>query len=209
MQIKTIIKRVENVKDFDLSVNEALKQGWILKKREIRWADQPNTHQVYMRNMLYAELVKGDEPEELEIKVKYFNENQPRLEKITVGDWIDLSVRVGVHISSKNDVTMIPLGIGMILPEGYEAHILPRSSTAKQYGIVMANSMGIVDNSYSGNEDEWKFPAIAINDEHSTFIPTGARIAQFRIVKNQPPIRFTTVEKLNDVSRGGFGSTGH
>ena len=93
----------------------------------------------------------------------------------------------------------------MILPEGYEAHVLPRSSTAGKFGIICANSMGVIDNSYSGNEDEWRFPAYAIRN---TIITKGDRICQFRIVKNQPELEFEVVEHLNDISRGGIGSTG-
>ena len=93
----------------------------------------------------------------------------------------------------------------MILPEGYEAHIAPRSSTFKNFGIISANSIGIIDNSYSGNNDEWHFPAIALRDTH---IKKGDRICQFRIVKNQPRLYFEQVSYLNDKSRGGIGSTG-
>ena len=100
---------------------------------------------------------------------------------------------------------MLSLGVGMILPTGYEAHVLPRSSTPSKFGIIMANSMGVIDNSYNGDTDEWRFPAIAWRD---TIINKGDRIAQFRIVKNQPVIEFDTVDYLNDNSRGGIGSTG-
>lgn len=105
----------------------------------------------------------------------------------------------------KGEYYLIPLGVGMILPYGYEAHVLPRSSTPSKFGIILANSMGIIDNSYSGDNDEWKFPAIAIRD---TMIEKGDRIAQFRIMKNQPRIDFERVLHLNKKSRGGIGSTG-
>ena len=139
------------------------------------------------------------------IKIKYFDDDIERIEKITVGDWIDLRCAKTTHFG-KGDYKLIPLGVGMILPDGYEAHVLPRSSTPNKFGIVMANSMGVIDNSYSGDEDEWKFPAIAFKN---TSVWKGDRIAQFRIVKNQPSIEFEVVDHLNDVSRGGFGSTGH
>jgi dUTP pyrophosphatase len=100
---------------------------------------------------------------------------------------------------------LIRLGVGMILPAGYEALVLPRSSTPSKFGITLANSMGVIDNSYCGDADEWKFPAIAIRD---TVIHKGDRIAQFRIVENQPRLIFDTVSKLKAKSRGGIGSTG-
>ena len=137
------------------------------------------------------------------IKIKYFADIQ-KIEKITQGDWIDLRAAADVTLK-KDEMSIIPLGVGMILPEGYEAIVAPRSSTPKKFGIICANSMGIIDNSYSGNTDEWKFPAIAIC---GTTIEKGDRICQFRIIKNQPPIIFEEVDHLNEKSRGGFGSTG-
>ena len=97
------------------------------------------------------------------------------------------------------------LGVGMILPEGYEAHVAPRSSTFKNFGIIATNSVGVIDNSFCGEEDEWKMPAYALRD---TVIRKNDRICQFRIMEKQPPIEFETVEHLKDKSRGGFGSTG-
>ena len=137
------------------------------------------------------------------IKIKYFADIQ-KIEKIMQGDWIDLRAAADVTLK-KDEMSIIPLGVGMILPEGYEALVVPRSSTPKKFGIICANSMGIIDNSYSGNTDEWKFPAIAIRD---TTIKKGDRICQFRIIKNQPPIIFEEVDHMNEKSRGGFGSTG-
>ena len=142
--------------------------------------------------------------ETVEIKIKYFDKEIETIEKIAVGDWIDLRAAKTARIV-KGDLYAIPLGIGMILPEGYEAHLLPRSSTASKFGILCGNSMGVIDNSYSGDEDEWKFLAYAIRD---TIINKGDRICQFRIMEKMPEIKFTTVEHLNDISRGGFGSTG-
>ena len=100
---------------------------------------------------------------------------------------------------------LIPLGIGMEIPSGYEAWVVPRSSTPKHFGIIMANSIGIIDNSYNGDNDQWHFPAIAIKD---TIIEKGDRICQFRIMVNQPKFFFEEVEHLNEVSRNGIGSTG-
>ena len=93
----------------------------------------------------------------------------------------------------------------MILPDNYEAHIVPRSSTFKKWGIIQTNHCGIVDNSYSGNNDQWLMPVLAIRD---TEIKINDRICQFRIIERQPEIEFEEVERLNDTDRGGFGSTG-
>jgi dUTP pyrophosphatase len=139
----------------------------------------------------------------MKIKIKYFSDIE-QIHKITVGDWIDLRAAETTVLKS-GEYALIPLGVGMVLPDGYEAHVLPRSSTPSKFGIMCANSMGIIDNSYSGDADEWKFPAVAIRD---TVIEKGDRIAQFRIVKNQPSIEFEVVGHLNEVSRGGIGSTG-
>lgn len=140
----------------------------------------------------------------IEIKIKYFDEEIEKVEKIVVGDWIDLRAAETVKLS-KGEFALIPLGIGMILPDGYEAYLLPRSSTPNKFGVMMANSMGVIDNSYSGDADEWKFPAVAIRD---TEIKKGDRIAQFRVMKNQQTIKFEIVKRLRDKNRGGFGSTG-
>lgn len=140
----------------------------------------------------------------MKIKIKYFSSDIEPIEKIAVGDWIDLRAAMTVYLK-KGDYVLIPLGVGMILPDGYEAYLLPRSSTPSKFGVIMANSMGVIDNSYSGDADEWHFPAVAIRD---TVIHKGDRIAQFRIVENQPYIEFEVVEHLNEVSRGGIGSTG-
>lgn len=138
------------------------------------------------------------------IKIKYFEPDLEYIEKIAVGDWIDLRSAERVEMKA-GEYRLIRLGVGMILPKGYEALVLPRSSTPKKFGIMLGNSMGVIDNSYSGDADEWKFPAVAIRD---TVIEKGDRIAQFRIVENQPSIVFEVVDHLNEVSRGGIGSTG-
>lgn len=143
-------------------------------------------------------------PDTLEIKVKYFDKDIEQIQKISVGDWLDLRSADRVELKA-GEYKLLRLGVGMILPDGYEALVLPRSSTPGYFGIMCANSMGVIDNSYSGDADEWRFPAVAIRD---TVINKGDRIAQFRIIKNQPAIEFKTVEHLNDVSRGGIGSTG-
>lgn len=137
------------------------------------------------------------------IKIKYFTDIE-HIEKISQGDWIDLRAAETVSLS-KGEFKLISLGVGMILPDGYEAHIVPRSSTFKKFHIIQTNHIGIIDNSYCGEQDEWKLPALAVED---TVINKNDRICQFRIVKKQPEIVFEQVEKLSDTSRGGFGSTG-
>ena len=99
----------------------------------------------------------------------------------------------------------IPLGVAMKLPDGYEAHLAPRSSTYKNFGIICANSLGIIDNSYCGENDQWCFPAIALRD---TVIHKNDRICQFRIVEKQPKLNLVEVDHLTDPDRGGLGSTG-
>lgn len=138
------------------------------------------------------------------IKIKYHNPDLAKIEKIEVGDWIDLRAAENVKLIA-GEFKLINLGISMKLPEGYEAHVVPRSSTFKTWGILQTNSMGIIDNSYSGTNDIWRFPAYAIRD---TEIKVNDRLCQFRIVKKQPQVEFIEVDKLDDTDRGGFGSTG-
>ena len=137
------------------------------------------------------------------IKIKYHNDIRP-LEILDNGDWIDLRAAEDVNLE-KGDFRLISLGVSMKLPEGYEAHIVPRSSTFKHWGIIQANHMGVIDNSYCGDNDIWKFHAIATRD---AVIYKNDRICQFRIMKKQPCVRFDTVEHLNGPDRGGFGSSG-
>lgn len=148
------------------------------------------------------ELLEQQKGSPLSIKVKYFTDIPP-LVKIDKGDWIDLRAACDLEIEAGKKYK-IPLGVGMILPEGYEAHIRPRSSTIDNFGLLMACS-GIIDNDYNGNDDQWFFSAVAMFD---ATIKKGDRICQFRIVKNMPDATLDTVENLNEVSRGGFGSTG-
>ena len=138
------------------------------------------------------------------IKIKYFTNDIVHLEKLSQGDWIDLRTSKDIELH-RGEFQLIPLGVGMILPEGYEAHIVPRSSTFMKYGIIQTNHVGIIDNSYSGEKDEWKMAVYAFANN---VIPKNTRICQFRIVEKQPPIEFEVVEHLNSDSRGGFGSTG-
>lgn len=138
------------------------------------------------------------------IKIKYLRNNIDKIQEIDKGDWIDLRAAETIEMKA-GDFKLIKLGIAMQLPEGYEAHIAPRSSTFKRYGIIQTNSIGIVDNSYCGDNDEWCMPAYALRD---TVINVNDRICQFRIVKKQPKIEFEEVETLGNKDRGGFGSTG-
>lgn len=141
-----------------------------------------------------------------EIKIKYFDKEMPELKPTegTKSDWIDLRAAETIELK-KGEFKLIPLGVAMQLPEGYEAHVVPRSSTFKNFKILQTNSVGIIDNSFSGNSDQWFFPALAIED---TVVNRFDRICQFRIVKKQPQIEFTTVESLGNPDRGGHGSTG-
>ena len=138
------------------------------------------------------------------IKIKYFDNEIDKIEKISKGDLIDLRAAETVEMK-KGDFKLIKLGVGMKLPEGYKANVYPRSSTYKNFGIILANSVGQIDNSYSGDKDEWRFPAIAMRD---TIIHKNDRICQFEIQKIQPEIEFIEVERLDEKSRGGIGSTG-
>lgn len=138
------------------------------------------------------------------INIKYFDEDVQEIEKIDIGDWIDLRSRKNLEYIS-GAYFEVPLNVAMQLPEGYEANVVPRSSSFKNHGIVMVNSLAVIDNSYSGNKDEWVMPVYSIRDGE---IEKGDRIAQFRIVKQQPPVEFNKVNKLSEKSRGGLGSTG-
>lgn len=138
------------------------------------------------------------------IKIKYHTNEIDKIKEIAVGDWIDLRAAETVLLH-KGDFALISLGISMKLPDGYEAHVVPRSSTFKKWGVLQTNSMGIIDNSYSGTNDIWRFPALAVRD---TVINKNDRICQFRIVKRQPTVEFEEMDTLDAVDRGGFGSTG-
>lgn len=140
----------------------------------------------------------------LNIDIVYHNPNMPKLEKVDNGDWIDLRASVGGAFK-KGDFALIDLGVSMRLPEGYEAHIAPRSSTFKHWGIIQCNSVGVVDNSFSGTNDVWKMPCFFTRD---TVIEPNDRICQFRIIKKMEPVSFTEVTELNSTDRGGFGSSG-
>lgn len=140
----------------------------------------------------------------MKIKIKYFDPELIRLEKIEKGNWIDL--RAAETVEMKNgEFKLIPLGIAMHLPLGYEAHVVPRSSTFKNFKILQTNSFGVIDESYCGDNDQWFFSALAVED---TVIHKNDRICQFRIMDHQPVIDFEEVETLGMPDRGGHGSTG-
>jgi len=155
----------------------------------------------------------------LKLKVKYHDPNMPRLKKLDVGDWIDLYVvdvlnlpafrwdeeKKGWEIFS-GDIVKVSLGISVELPLGYEAHIAPRSSLFKKHKLILTNSIGIIDNSYCGNEDIWKGYLYCLQGH--TILKKYERILQFKIVKNMPPIYIEEVDDLRNKNRGGFGSTG-
>lgn len=139
------------------------------------------------------------------IKIKYFTDKIEKLAYIDgKSDWIDLRAAEDV-VMKKGEFKLIPLGVAMELPEGYEAHVVPRSSTFKNFGIIQTNHQGVIDGSYCGDNDQWFMPAYALRD---TEIHVNDRICQFRIMENQPQIMFDEVEHLLGADRGGHGSTG-
>ena len=140
----------------------------------------------------------------MELIIKYHNKNIDKIKKTEKGDWIDLRAAETVELK-KGDFKLISLGVSIKLPKGYEAHIAPRSSTFKNYGIIQVNSVGVVDESYCGEDDIWKMPVFATRD---TVINENERICQFRIMQKMPELEIVETEVLEGESRGGFGSTG-
>lgn len=141
----------------------------------------------------------------MKLKVKFENEVCQDFEFVgEKSDWIDLKAAQDYELN-QFEYTLINLGFALQLPDGYEAHIVPRSSTFKNFGILQTNSMGIIDNSYCGDEDYWKLPVIAMRD---TVIKKGDRICQFRIMEKMSNIEVEIVKTLGNENRGGFGSTG-
>ncbi len=141
----------------------------------------------------------------MKISIKYFTKGIEPLRYIDgKSDWIDLRAAETVELKA-GEFRLIPLGVGMKLPEGYEAHVVPRSSTFKNFGILQTNHMGVIDESYCGDNDQWFFPAYAVRD---TRIEKNDRICQFRIMEHQPSFEFEEVDRLGEVDRGGHGSTG-
>lgn len=141
----------------------------------------------------------------MQIKIKYFTDRINKLCYIDgKSDWIDLRAAETVKLKA-GEFKLIPLGIAMQLPQGYEAHVVPRSSTFKNFGVIQTNSQGVIDESYSGPNDQWFFPAYALRD---TIINVNDRICQFRIMEHQPKIEFNESSLEDNTDRGGHGSTG-
>lgn len=147
--------------------------------------------------------VSSEKADSKQIQVKYFADID-KVEKISQGDLIDLRAAKDVTMK-KGQFKLIPLGVAMQLPDGYKANVYPRSSTFKNFGIIMVNSVGQIDESYCGDTDQWMFPAYALRD---TVIHKNDRICQFEIQKKQPQIEFVEVDSLGNKPRGGIGSTG-
>ena len=148
---------------------------------------------------------------QVKIEIKYFSDKIQKIEKIYKGNWVDLRAAENIKLK-RGEHKLIPLGVGMKLPAGYEAHIVPRSSTFKNFGIIQTNHQGVIDGpnrfghgGYCGDDDQWFMSVYAVRD---TEIHINDRICQFRIMEQQPDIQFEQVEKLDDKNRGGFGSTG-
>lgn len=175
---------------------------------EFNKGTQQRTTQLLKLNAEELDVYRGNKQSKqrkpLQIKVKYFDNGTPKLGKIPQGEWIDLRAAETVELK-QFEYKLIPLGVGMKLPKGYEVNIVPRSSTFKNFGILQTNSYGVIDNSYSGDNDQYHFPALAMRD---TVIQKGDRICQMRLNRIMPNIEFEIVEHLDEISRNGFGSTG-
>ncbi len=139
------------------------------------------------------------------IKIKYFTDKIEKLAYIGgKSDWVDLRCAEEISLK-KGEFRLIPLGIAMELPKGYEAHVVPRSSTYKNFGIIQTNHMGVIDETYCGDNDQWFMPVYAMRD---TEIHINDRICQFRIMEHQPELLFEETDVLGHQDRGGHGSTG-
>lgn len=139
----------------------------------------------------------------MELKIRYLADI-PHIEKISKGDWIDLRAAEDIDLQA-GEYKRIPLGVAIELPEGYEALVAPRSSTFEKHHVMLANSLGVIDEFYKGDDDQWHFSAVAVEDCH---IKKGDRICQFRIIEHQPEFAIREVDHLGNQNRGGFGSTG-
>lgn len=140
----------------------------------------------------------------LDIKIKYKAESVPRIETLSKGDWIDLACPYSLEYKKGDNVT-VNFGVAMELPSGYEAHLAPRSSTFQHTGLILTNGVGVIDNSYNGDNDYWGAKFYAVRDG---VITGGQRLCQFRLMENQPELTFTEVHHLGNEDRGGYGSTG-
>ena len=151
--------------------------------------------------------------EDNNIKVKYFSDDTPRLKIEPKGDMIDLYAAEDVMLEYMEEA-LIPLGVAIEVPIGFRCNLLPRSSTFKKWGIIITNSMGVIDHLYCGDNDEWKLAVICLKPRHfidgkkCTLIHKGDKIAQFEVVPIMPKFNLKEVDHLNNKDRGGFGSTG-
>lgn len=140
------------------------------------------------------------------IPIKYKGDSTGmKLRKLPQGDCIDLYTHNSVSYK-KGDTVVVDFGVAMVLPNGYEAHIYPRSSTFEKYGLLLTNSVGIIDNAYHGDEDWWCGKFYATRDGE---VLQGDRVAQFRLVKSMQPVMFDEQHQLGLDSRGGYGTTGY
>lgn len=140
----------------------------------------------------------------MELIVKYHTNGIKPLEQVEESDWIDLRTANEERLDA-GDFKLLSLGVSIQLPPNCEAIVIPRSSTFKKWGILQANSCGLIDESYCGDNDVWMFPAMATED---IVIPANTRLCQFRVQKKMGTVEFKTVDQLNNEDRGGFGSTG-
>lgn len=148
----------------------------------------------------------------MKIRVKYF-EGATKLKKIEKGNWIDVYANKDIFVEA-GERAMVPLGFALELPKGWEGHLAPRSSTFKTWGIIQTNSVGVVDDTYIGDNDQWHLPVYCLqgkdmeDGKKGTWIRKGDKIGQFRIMEVMPSIEFEEVESFGNAERGGFGSTG-
>lgn len=190
-----------SLNDFINKASELMQQAYKHKDKRGLFLNETDWNNL---TLMLLELKDRRESSMEKIQIKYFDKDIDKIKKISKGDWIDLRSAETVHLK-KGEFHLVNLGVGMELPEGYEAHIVPRSSTYKNFKVIQTNHMGVVDHSYCGDNDVWMMPVIAMED---TTINKNDRICQFRINKIQPEIEFEEVEHLDEVSRGSFGSTG-
>lgn len=176
----------------------AAEGGYLIKEdKDGFWWDD------YMFDELVSELI---------IRVKYFD-GATKLKKITKGNWIDVYANKDMFIE-EGTRAMIPLGFALELPNGWEGHLAPRSSTFKTWGIIQTNSVGVVDDTYIGDNDQWHMPVYCLQGKDSvdgqlgTIIRKGDKIGQFRIMEVMPQIEFEEVDSFGNADRGGFGTTG-
>lgn len=151
----------------------------------------------------------------MKMRIKYFD-GAKKLEKINKGNWIDVYANDDIFVSV-GERAMIPLGFALELPKGWEGHLVPRSSTFKTWGIIQTNHVGVVDDTYIGDNDQWHMPVYCLQnkekivfqgDEGGVWINKGDKIGQFRIMEVMPDIEFEEVDSFGNEDRGGFGTTG-